>query len=307
MPQNIDPIASDAKSLGTASQQSEFQIDLQGLIKLLAKHLYAEADVFIREMLQNGHDSVKRRRELQGDGASPGEIRVRVDRIAGTITFTDNGAGMTETEVREYLSTIGRSGTDAFRQDLVSRGRQAEVMVIGQFGIGLLSAFIVADRVVVETLSWQKGNPAWRWESNGEKTYDLQRGDRKDIGSTVTLYINDKYRDMLSLEELRRGIRKYADFLPLGIYVNDDEAPANAVNAPWHKHYDNLNEELLEMSIFVKRRFPDSPLSTIPIHLTSPYKVDGVLYVSDNRIPDVNTTGLVDIYQSRMFVMPALS
>jgi len=302
MSQNTDQIDSEAKTLGVA-QQSEFQIDLQGLIKLLAKNLYAEADVFIREMLQNGHDSVKRRRELQGDGASSGEIRVRVDRLAGTIAFTDNGAGMTEKEVREYLSTIGRSGTDAFRQDLVSRGRQAEVTVIGQFGIGLLSAFIVADRVVVETLSWQKGNPAWRWESNGEKTYDLQRGDRKDIGSTVTLYINDKYRDMLSLEELRRGIRKYADFLPLGIYVNDDEAPANAVNAPWHKHYDNPKEELFEMSVFVARRFPDNPLSTIPIHLKSPYKVDGVLYVSDNRIPDVNTTGLVDIYQSRMFVV----
>jgi len=302
MSQNTDQIDSEAKSLDVA-QQSEFQIDLQGLIKLLAKNLYAEADVFIREMLQNGHDSVKRRRELQGDGASSGEIRVRVDRIAGTIAFTDNGAGMTEIEVREYLSTIGRSGTDAFRQDLVSRGRQAEVTVIGQFGIGLLSAFIVADRVVVETLSWQQGNPAWRWESNGEKTYDLQRGDRKDIGSKVTLYINDKYRDMLSLEELRRGIRKYADFLPLSIYVNDDEAPANAVNAPWHKHYDNPKDELFEMSVFVARRFPDNPLSTIPIHLTSPYKVDGVLYVSDNRIPDVNTTGLVDIYQSRMFVV----
>ncbi|BBC26588.1 ATP-binding protein [Pseudanabaena sp. ABRG5-3] len=303
MSQNTDQINSEAKSLGIVAQQSEFQIDLQGLIKLLAKNLYAEADVFIREMLQNGHDSVKRRRELQGEGAPPGEIRVRVDRIAGTISFTDNGAGMTETEVREYLSTIGRSGTDAFRQDLVSRGRQAEVTVIGQFGIGLLSAFIVADRVVVETLSWVQGNPAWRWESNGEKTYDLQRGDRKDIGSTVTLYINDKYRDMLSLEELRRGIRKYADFLPLSIYVNDDESPANAVNAPWHKHYDNPKDELLEMSIFVARRFPDNPLSTIPIHLKSPYKVDGVLYVSDNRIPDVNTTGLVDIYQSRMFVV----
>jgi molecular chaperone HtpG len=126
------------------SQQSEFQ----GLIKLLAKNLYAEADVFVREMLQNAHDSVKRRRELQGEGASPGEVRVKVDRTAGTITFTDNGAGMTEQEVREYFSTIGRSGTDAFRQELLKNGRQADVTVIGQFGIGLLSAFIVADRVV---------------------------------------------------------------------------------------------------------------------------------------------------------------
>jgi molecular chaperone HtpG len=285
-------------------QQSEFQIDLQGLIKLLAKNLYAEADVFVREMLQNAHDSVKRRRELQGDGAPPGEVRVKVDRTAGTITFSDNGAGMTEQEVREYLSTIGRSGTDAFRQELIRQGRNAtDVTVIGQFGIGLLSAFIVADRVVVETRSWQANHPAWRWESNGEKTYNLQPGEKESAGSAVTLYVNDKYRDMLNLEDLRKAIRKYADFLPVGIYVNDDEAPANAVNAPWHKHYDNPKEELLELSIFVARRFPDNPLSTIPIHITHPYKVDGVLYVSDNRIPDVNTTGLVDIYQSRMFVM----
>jgi molecular chaperone HtpG len=285
-------------------QQSEFQIDLQGLIKLLAKNLYAEADVFVREMLQNAHDSVKRRREWQGDGAPPCEVRVKVDRTAGTITFSDNGAGMTEQEVREYLSTIGRSGTDAFRQELIRQGRNAtDVTVIGQFGIGLLSAFIVADRVVVETRSWEKEQPAWLWESNGEKTYSLNDGDRQEPGSAVTLYVNDKYRDMLNLEDLRKAIRKYADFLPVGIYVNDDEAPANAVNAPWHKHYDNPKEELLELSIFVARRFPDNPLSTIPIHITHPYKVDGVLYVSDNRIPDVNTTGLVDIYQSRMFVM----
>jgi molecular chaperone HtpG len=287
-----------------ANQQSEFQIDLQGLIKLLAKNLYAEADVFVREMLQNAHDSVKRRRELQSEGVPSGEVRVKVDRTAGTITFTDNGAGMTEQEVREYLSTIGRSGTDAFRQDLLQKGRQAtDVTVIGQFGIGLLSAFIVADRVVVETRSWQKDNPAWRWESSGEKTYNLQPGERQDPGSSVTLFITDKYRDMLLLEEMRKAIRKYADFLPVGIYVNDDEATANAVNAPWHKQYASEKEELLEMSIFVARRFPDNPLSTIPIHIKSPYKVDGVLYVSDNRIPDVNTTGLVDIYQSRMFVM----
>ncbi len=305
MPKNSGQPNPHSQPADNTPHKSEFQIDLQGLIKLLAKNLYAEADVFVREMLQNAHDSGKRRRELQGEGAPEGVIRVKVDREGATISFTDNGAGMTEQEVKDYLSTIGRSGTDAFRQDLVQKGRQAEVTVIGQFGIGLLSAFIVADRVVVETQSWQPNNPPWHWESSGEKTYDLQPGARVDAGSTVTLYINDKYRDMLLVEELRKAIRKYADFLPVSIYLNDDEAPANAVNAPWHKHYDNPKEEVLEMAMFVARRFPDSPLSTIPIHLTKPYKVDGVLYVSDNRIPDVNTSGFVDIYQSRMFVMEA--
>jgi molecular chaperone HtpG len=148
-------------------EQSEFQIDLQGLIKLLAKNLYAEADVFVREMLQNGHDSVKRRRELQRDASLHGEIRVRVDRTAGTIAFVDNGAGMMEWEVREYLSIIGRSGTDDFRRNLLEKGRQAEdVTVIGQFGIGCLSAFIVADRVVLEKWLFKKNELSWCWKSN---------------------------------------------------------------------------------------------------------------------------------------------
>ncbi|MFQ4136707.1 ATP-binding protein [Nodosilinea sp. PGN35] len=305
MPRNSAQSGQAPQPANSAPASSEFQIDLQGLIKLLAKNLYAEADVFVREMLQNAHDSVKRRRELQGVGAPEGVIRVKVDREAGTISFTDNGAGMTEQEVKDYLSTIGRSGTDAFRRNLVQKGRQADVTVIGQFGIGLLSAFIVADRVVVETLSWQANHSPWHWESSGEKTYDLIPGERQDPGSTVTLFINDNYRDMLLLEELRKAIRKYADFLPVSIYLNDDEAPANAVNAPWHKHYNNPKDEVLEMAMFVARRFPDNPLSTIPIHLSKPYKVDGVLYVSDNRIPDINTSGFVDIYQSRMFVMEA--
>jgi molecular chaperone HtpG len=291
-------------SISTMST-AEFQIDLQGLIKLLAKNLYAEADVFVREMLQNAHDSIERRRELQGEGAPTGMIRVKIDRDASTISFIDNGAGMRESEIKEYLSTIGRSGTDAFRQDLFEKGRHADVTVIGQFGIGLLSAFIVADRVRVETRSWQSGSPAWRWESRGEKTYNLQPGERQEPGSTVTLYINSSCRDMLQTEELRRIIRKYADFLPFGIYLNEEKAPANAINAPWHRLYDNPKDELMDMNIFVERRFPDHPLSTIPIHITTPYKVDGVLYVSDNRIPDANTTGLVDIYQSRMFVTEA--
>ena len=123
---------------------------------MLAKNLYAEADAFVREMLQNAHDSIKRRREWQGDGTPDGVVRVKIDRQAAMVTITDNGAGMTETEVREYLSTIGRSGTDASRRDLVEKGRQAEVTVIGQFGIGLLSAFIVDDRVV-EMQSYLEG------------------------------------------------------------------------------------------------------------------------------------------------------
>ncbi|MGI8588378.1 MAG: heat shock protein Hsp90 family protein [Chloroflexia bacterium] len=286
-------------------EQHEIKIDLQGLIRLLAKNLYAEADVFVRELIQNAHDSISRRTEVGAGSATPGAIRIQTDARAGTITISDNGNGLTESEIHEYLSTIGRSGTGAFRQDLIKRGRQAEVNLIGQFGIGLLSAFVVASRVEVETLSSAPDSPAWLWVSEGQRDYILRPGGRAVVGTTVTLHISQNYRDMLDPEELRKAITKYADFIPYPIYLNGEDTPANSVDAPWHRTFGDERERLGEYWIFVNRRFPDIPLEVIPVALEAPYKVDGVLYISDRNIPDINTAGLLDIYQSRMFITAA--
>jgi molecular chaperone HtpG len=307
------------------NNEYEFQIDLQGLIKLLARNLYAEADVFVREMLQNAHDSIQKKQTLQRDNTFQGRIQVKIDREAATITIGDNGVGMTEQEVREHLATIGRSGTAEFRQ------RENVVELIGQFGIGLLSAFIVADKVVIETQSYQLEYPTLRWESDGGKTFSLQSIGKREIGTTVTLHISENYRDMLMKNKLQEAVRKYADFLPSGIYLNDDEDPTNAINAPWHKHYTNAkedlrnvksfmhfrehpdflpsgtnlnddDEELRDLKSFVRNRFKDLALAIIPINIGEPYPVQGVMYVSENRSL---VTGMVDIYQKRMFVMEA--
>jgi molecular chaperone HtpG len=276
----------------------EFQIDLQGLIKLLARNLYPTADVFVREMLQNAHDSIQKRQTLQKDNPCKGKIQVKINREAATITIADNGVGMTAQEVREYLATIGRSGTAEFRQ------REDVVALIGQFGIGLLSAFIVADRVVIETQSYQLEHPTLRWESDGGKTYNLQPIEKKEVGTTVTLHTSKDYRDMLMKNKLQEAIRKYADFLPIGIYLNDDEGPSNTMNAPWHKHYADAEEELRVRDVknFVFKRFNDIALAIIPINMSEPYPIQGVMYVSENRSLPV---GMVDIYQKRMFVMEA--
>lgn len=278
------------------NDEYEFQIDLQGLIKLLARNLYAEADVFVREMLQNAHDSIQKKQTLQKDNAFKGRIQVKIDREAATITIGDNGVGMTEQEIREYLATIGRSGTAEFRQ------RENIVELIGQFGIGLLSAFIVADRVVIETQSYQLEHPTLRWESDGGKTYSLKPIEKREIGTTVTLHISENYRDMLMRNKLQEAIRKYADFLPIGIYLNDEEDSTNAINAPWHKHYSDAEEELRDVKSFAFKRFNDIALTIIPINIREPYPVQGVMYVSENRSL---VTGMVDIYQKRMFVMEA--
>jgi molecular chaperone HtpG len=283
------------------SPQYEIKIDLQGLIRLLAKNLYAESDVFVRELVQNAHDSIKRRSVLE-QNAPLGLIRIHTNREDGTITIADNGSGLTENEVHDYLATIGRSGTGEFRQELLQKGRKAEVTLIGQFGIGLLSAFVVAYKVEVETLSVQAGNPSWHWISEGQSHYQLQHGTRQAVGTTVTLHITDNYRDMLNPDELRKAIKKYADFIPFQIFLNDETAPANAVNAPWHLSFTSERERLREYALFCDRRFPDYILEVIPVSLKTPYQVDGVLYISDRQALDLDTTGMVDIYHTRMFI-----
>jgi molecular chaperone HtpG len=291
-----------AKSKPTPGTRHTVKIDLPGLIHLLAKSLYAESDVFIREMIQNGHDSIQRRIEAEGEQAPAGIIRIVADHAAGTLTFTDNGSGMTESEVHTYLATIGRSGTDEFRKQLLASGRHMDVTVIGRFGIGLLSAFVAARRVVVETRSIVPDSLPYRWISEGQSEYELEPGSKAEPGTSVTLYIADDHWDMLDESQLDRAVKKYADFIPVGIYLNDAKATVNAVNAPWHRNYPSDDQRLAEYWTFANRRFPDLPLEVIPVDVHGPPRVQGILYISDQHVPDIASAGLMDIYQARMFI-----
>jgi len=290
------------------SQQTktyEIKTDVRGLIKLLAKNLYTQPDVFIREMIQNANDGIVRRGSLDSS-APPGEIHIwaKWGKGANYIIFEDNGAGLTEQEIHDYLSTIGRTGTGDFKRELMEKGRYAEAAnLIGQFGIGLLSAFVVAERVVVQTRSCRPGQPGWRWECWGDKDFTLEKDDGLETpGTRVTLYIDESHRDVLDVGFIRQAVRKYADFIPIPIYLND-EGRINAVDAPWHRTYVSEREQLEEYAVFVNRRFPDIPLAIIPVSIDAPYPVRGVLYISDRRRSDLSAPGRVDIYQSRMFIV----
>ena len=286
----------------------EFRIDLKGLVRLLAQHLYPEKDVFVRELLQNAHDALSRRVALEGS-VVPLAIHVSVDRAAGTIQILDNGGGLTRAEIEEYLSTIGRSGTAEFRQKLIELGRQAGVTLIGQYGIGLLSSFVVAESVDVVTRSSQSSNEAaWLWRSAGDKTYTLEQAaddDQMSPGTTVTLHIppsDQAAAAFLDAETLRRAICKYADFLPYPIYLDRGPTPVNAMTPPWDIAYQSEAERLLAYQQFLNRRFPDWVLHVIPVDVPEPVRIKGALYISDEVTFENYVTGSVDLYQSGMFV-----
>ena len=294
-----------------------FQIQLEGLIQLLAQNLYAEPDVFLREMIQNAHDSITRRGELakdRGESELPApRIQVVTHPSSGTIEVIDNGSGLTREEIDSYLSTIGRSGTDELRRRIKEADRTRTVELIGQFGIGLLSAFIVADRVTVTTRA--AGHDALLWESKGGERYTVQPAERTMVGTTVTLFLQQAHTRYLERDRLQNIIRTYADFIGVPVYLNDEADPANAVIAPWHRNYGSEREQRAAYHDFWERKF----LSETSLHVFAVDeefdwddisqsdgkghgRVRGVLAVTDRRLPDVNARGIVDVYINRMFI-----
>jgi molecular chaperone HtpG len=299
------------------SEERTFQIQLEGLIQLLAQNLYADPDVFLREMIQNAHDSIKRRAELareQGEAEPPSpRIQVVTDAEARAIHIYDNGCGLTEAEIDGYLSTIGRSGTDELRQRIVQADRGRTVELIGQFGIGLLSAFIVAKRVTVVTRA--AGQEALRWQCEGGRSYTVEPAERQQIGTTVTLDLSAGHHRYLERQRLESIIRTYADFIGVPVFVNDDAESTNAVTAPWHRNYPSDRERDSAYRDFWEKKF----VSEYSLHVfavdesitwedsSQPDgrghgRVRGVLAITDRHTPDVNMRGTVDLYISRMFI-----
>lgn len=299
------------------AEDRTFQIQLEGLIQLLAQNLYAEPDVFLREMIQNAHDSIKRRSELARERGEPeppsARIQVVTDPAAEEIRIHDNGSGLTDEEIDGYLSTIGRSGTDELRQRLTEADHGRTVELIGQFGIGLLSAFIVADRVTVVTKA--AGHEALQWESHGGRNYTVRPGNRQQVGTSVTLHVTPDHSRYLNRGRLESIIRTYADFIGVPVYVNDDTEPTNAVTAPWHLAYPSKHERNAAHRVFWERRFAnDFSLHELVVDEAFQWpdasqpdgigngRIRGVLAITDRHTPDVNARGTVDVYVNRMFI-----
>ncbi len=276
----------------------KMRASFQGLVRVLAKSLYPEPDVFIRELLQNAHDSIQLRR-LDEPGLT-GEIRIDVDERACTLSFSDNGTGMDQRDIEEFLSVIGSTGTGSRAQELAAR--EVAVATIGQFGIGLLSAFVVAERIDVYT---RKPGAAqtWRWTNHGGEDYELVAlpVDVQPPGTRVVVTLAPNQTAFLDGHLLRQTVRRYADLLPFPILLNGF-GPINAVNAPWHEPgWRDPVERDQKLTVFLSQRYADSPLLVIPVDLPHPRTMGG-LYIAARYTPVGQAGGRVDLFQARMCI-----
>ena len=273
---------------------------MPGLIDLMGTALYSRSDAAIRELIQNAHDGILRKR--MQDLSFQGTIRLRQIPESGILQIEDDGIGLSADEAEKYLGTLGLGITGILRRDSRGTGKNDSLGLIGQFGIGLLSAFLLADRIVLESRKSSDAEPI-RWEAGNGTEITLSLGSKETVGTTVSLYLRPEslhYADSeLLLEE---AVTRYADFLGVPILLNDKEQRLNRVNAVWFEpecDEDQLTEEL-------ETRFHETPLSVLPIRMEKPVTIQGALYVSPKRLPGFSGESHLTATIRRMIISPKI-
>ena len=293
--------------------QNEMSFDFDGLIQLLAGHLYSEKKVFIRELIQNAHDAIQRRVFADPEfELNRGQIGIETDlsAVPGHIVFRDNGIGMTKSDLIDFLSTIGRSGTKAARES----AHEELAGVIGQFGIGFLSGFVVGKRVVVRTRHYSvPESEGCIWENEGRAEYSVETADVSFVGTEVTIYLDSaEDRGLLHDDFIKKVVRQYADMLRIGIHLNDKDyskSPINTKAMPWERTGISDEEMRLDAKVYLEKTVPDSVLEVVPVKIDEPETkeqpalfAEGLLYITRVRVFGRDTPRTVRVFLKRMFL-----
>ena len=232
------------------SQKGSLSINSENIFPIIKKWMYSDQDIFIREQVSNACDAVTKLQKLSliGEWEKPADYQGRVDVIVDsdkkTITFKDNGLGMTAEEVDKYINQIAFSGATDFIQKYKDKANDDQI--IGHFGLGFYSAFMVADQVDIDSLSYQKDAKAVHWTCNGGTDYELSDGTKTDIGTTITLHLNDDCLKYDNEWEVREIIDKYCSFMPVEIYLSKLPKDTETIQASDKKDSDVVLEEIPE-------------------------------------------------------------
>jgi molecular chaperone HtpG len=294
----------------TQPQMKEFQAETKQVLRLVIHSLYSHKEIFLRELISNASDACEKLRfealakpDLLG-GDTP-TVTLAPDAAAATLSIKDNGIGMSEAEVIDNLGTIARSGTKKFLETLSGDSAQ-DAQLIGQFGVGFYSAFIVADKVTV--LTKRTDSPAVRWDSDGEGQYQIQADDKADRGTEVILHLREEDKEFLEPSRLRQLVRKYSDHLSIPIVLKggETEETVNQAKAFWTRPKAELSDE--DYQAFYKHITHDSEGARIWAH----NKVEGnieytsLLYLPKRAPFDLferEQKGGIQLYVKRVFIM----
>ncbi len=266
------------------AKTGKIKISSENMMPIIKKWLYSDKDIFLREIVSNASDAITKYKELVkiGQAADTNEdfrITVTTDEKAGTLTVEDNGIGMTEDEVERYITQVAFSGAADFLEKYEKAGGDA---IIGHFGLGFYSAYMVSENIEIFTKSYSEGAKGVHWESDGENTYTIEECDRETRGTKIVMHLAEGEKDLLKEFEIRRLLNKYCSFMPYDIYLNpkgtDEDKPVNNREPLYLKQPKDCTEE--EYKTFYRETFHDynEPLFQIHLNMDYPFRLKGILY-----------------------------
>ncbi len=328
-----------------AAKHGSLSINSENIFPIIKKWLYSDHDIFYRELISNGCDAITKLKKLDmmGEYELPegyqAKIQVLVNPEEKTLKFIDNGVGMTADEVEEYINQIAFSGATDFIEKY--KDKTNEDQIIGHFGLGFYSAFMVADEVHIDTLSWQDGATPVHWECDGGSEFDMKDGDRTEVGTTITLFLNEDMLEFCNEYRAREVIKKYCSFMPTEIYLSkensketqiikvdekldtdtvietikpekeEDEYKLKIAKRPellnetlplWAKHPNECTKE--EYLAFYRRVFQDykEPLFWIHLNMDYPFNLKGILYFPKINMEYESIEGVIKLYNNQVFI-----
>ena len=316
------------------NMQGSVSISTENIFPIIKKWLYSEKDIFLREVVSNASDAISKLKKLISVGEASVEetewkIEVSLDKEAGTITIFDNGIGMTQEEVVKYINQIAFSGAKDFLEKY--QGKTDDAQIIGHFGLGFYSVFMVSDKVEIDTKSYQEGAEAVHWESVSGMDYAITPSETEERGTYITLHIAEDSKEYLDAFKLRETLRKYFSFLPINLYFIDveeeqkkaaeaekagqkqdaseneapkePEAPKPINTTPlWVKPVKDCTDE--EYKEFYRTLFHDynEPLFWIHLNIDYPFNLKGILYFPKLKSQYDTLEGVIKVYYNQVFV-----
>ena len=293
------------------NRQGSLSINSENIFPIIKKWLYSDHDIFFRELISNGCDAITKLKKLDmmGEYTLPDGFKARIDVIvnpeAKTLTFIDNGLGMTAEEVEEYINQIAFSGATDFIEKY--KDKTNEDQIIGHFGLGFYSAFMVADEVHIDTLSYKEGATPVHWECDGGTEYTMTDGDKAEVGTKITLFLNEDVLEFCNQYKAREVIKKYCSFMPTEIYLSkagSEEEPEllNETQPLWTKHPNECTKE--DYQEFYRKVFMDykEPLFWIHLNMDYPFNLKGILYFPKINMEYESIEGTIKLYNNQVFI-----
>ncbi len=290
-------------------QQGSIRVQTENIFPIIKKFLYSDHEIFIRELVSNAVDATQKLKTLASLGEVKGDvgnidIHVKIDKEKKTLTISDKGVGMTQEEVDKYINQVAFSGAEEFLEKYKGKNESA---IIGHFGLGFYSSFMVSDEVEIITKSYQEDSQAVKWQCDGSPEYTLTPTEKEGRGTDIVLHINEESKEFLDEDRVRHMLEKFCKFLPVPIFFDSEEKDVeskqiNNTSPAWTKKPADLSVE--DYQNFYKELYPYSepPLFWIHLNVDYPFNLTGILYFPKVKKSYEIQKDKIQLYSNQVFV-----